>query len=235
MTRRVVGIFAHPDDAEIVCFGTLITFVRRGYAVSVYVVRDSTSGVSVAMRAEGGPVRVDREVRFSESVEAFAGSGISIEWLNRVREDGDTRLVTAIEDVLLKTSPSIVISHWPSIEGLDHADHSLVGNAVSNASLRSPSVRLLLQGEPQHSFRCGFKPNYFLDITEVFDAKMEALGKHRSQVGRAYLSRDYHVMKARLSAHAAQPQLWAEGRLFESFVCPLLVDKGDMPPEGVGL
>lgn len=42
--KSVLAVFAHPDDAELTCFGTLGVLHSRGYRVLVGIVTDGTAG-----------------------------------------------------------------------------------------------------------------------------------------------------------------------------------------------
>ena len=43
--KSVLAAFAHPDDAELTCFGTLGLLQSRGYRVLVGIITDGTAGL----------------------------------------------------------------------------------------------------------------------------------------------------------------------------------------------
>ena len=50
MEKNVLGIFAHPDDAEILCAGTLSLLKKSGWSVHIATVALGDKGTSVHMR-----------------------------------------------------------------------------------------------------------------------------------------------------------------------------------------
>lgn len=217
----VVAVVAHPDDAELLCFGTLMHFVAQGADVSVVVVTDGTGGVSI-VDVEAGR-SLEQNERWKETLDAFEGTGVSVECLGI--PDGaltyDRELISAIEAILVAKRSEVVVTHTPNA-GTDHQDHGVVGRATANACTRVPALRWLLHGEP-HAPRSRFAPSVFVDVTEHLEAKERALKAHRSQAGRWYLSDDYTRQRASNAAWRASSRLAADGRLFEAFECSVMV------------
>lgn len=222
MTTRksVVTVMAHPDDAELTCFGTLLHYLDHGYQAHVLIVCTGEHGISVHDKEQGDIQRLGKQLRFQESEAAFAGSGVALQALGY--EDSqfslDTVLISAIEKRLHMIQPTILLTHFVNSTGADHQDHSIVGQACMNVAVRCPSIQLILQAQPLQDIRSQFKPNYFVDITKFFEQKMTALAAHQSQAGRAYLTREYHHVRGRVNALGAGTLFFEQGKLFESFV-----------------
>lgn len=219
--QRVAAVVAHPDDAELMCFGTLRSLREAGAAVTVVIVTHGVGGVSVEDRAQG--VRLAVEERLRESRAAYAGTGIEVECLGFV--DGalkpDLALVSAIEAQLKRLGATVLITHAPRA-GNDHQDHEAVGTAAVNAASRVSTCTTILHGEP-HAPRSGFRPTMLVDITDLIEDKLLALKRHETQAGRWYLSDAYTRHRAAASGWRLAPALAAEGRLFEAFECSLQV------------
>ena len=210
-------VMAHPDDAELGCFGTLLALRARGWSVSLLIVGSGEQGVSIEDR-ERGAAPLATSLRFEESQRAFEGTGVSLQSL--LWPDGaircDRELIAQIEQRLRQLSPSLVITHFIDDSGVDHQDHGAVARATMNACARASSVRTLLMAQPQLS-RTSYSPQVFIDVTPFHERKLQALSAHQSQAGRVYLSREYHEARAAMNAHRAGPWLLAQGRRFESF------------------
>jgi LmbE family N-acetylglucosaminyl deacetylase len=218
---NVVCVGTHPDDPELLCYGTLLYAAEQGAQVTVVIVSDGANGVSIADAAAG--VRLDEAQRMTESTAAFAGTGIEVVCLGRT--DGalvpDHALISAIESVLVERGCHVLITHHPA-PGNDHQDHPAVGQAALNAAGRVGTVRMVLHGRP-HAPGSSIRANLAVDITEFLDAKVRALAAHQTQSGRWYLSEAFTRDRAAQAGWHLAPALTAAGRRFEEFECSLLV------------
>lgn len=220
---RALIVMAHPDDAEIGCFGTMMALRERGYEVHLLIVGSGEHGVSVQDRAQGaGPL--EPSLRLKESIAAFDKTGVVVESL--LHEDGalevTRQLISEIEAKIKSFKPALLITHHLDLTGLDHQDHQAVARAVVNATARSRSVETLLYSEP-HLSRTQFNPTVFVDITPYQAQKLKALEAHQSQAGRVYLSERYHYSRGLRNAHKAGTWFLEQDRCFESFELGLTV------------
>jgi N-acetylglucosamine malate deacetylase 1 len=178
LPKVVLAIFAHPDDAELTCFGTLALLKSLGYRILVAIVTDG-------LGASTGGIFSDR-VEEAENASAIMG----FELMRGSLPDGDLRyggvLIAQIERWVVDYRPSIVITHDRDPAGVDHQDHSAVAHAVLNVAQRTPKVDLLLQAEPARGSR-SFVPNVFVDVTEFAAKKLDAIACHKSQLNKPYL------------------------------------------------
>lgn len=218
---NVVCVVAHPDDAELMCYGTLRLASEAGAKVSLVVVTLGVNGVSLVDGAAG--MRIAAETRMAETTQAYADTGIDIACLGLV--DGgltaNRELISAIEAALAERDCQVLLTHSLAA-GNDHQDHIAVAAATANAVVRAPSCRMILHGEP-HSPRSSFHPNYLVEITDLIDDKVAALRKHQTQAGRWYLSERFTRDRAAAAGWGLAPHLAAEGRYFEAFECTLSV------------
>lgn len=135
-TKRVLGVYAHPDDADIGAGATLANLVRGGAQVTIVLV---TSGDEGGFEAEGQ----DRifEVRRQEQIDAAAQLGIDdVVFLEGYR-DGSVKpkreLVKDVVAEIRKARPSLILTmspeyNWNSVAA-SHPDHRAVGAAVVDA------------------------------------------------------------------------------------------------------
>src|SRR5580658_3534832 len=162
---NVVCVVAHPDDAELMCYGTLRRASEAGAKVSVVIVTFGVNGVSLVDNAVG--VRIAEHERVAESASSYAGTQIEISCLGFT--DGsltaDHRLISSVEAALAERRCDVLITHSKSANN-DHQDHIAVAAAASNAAVRIPTCRMILHGEP-HAPRSVFSPNYLVEITDL--------------------------------------------------------------------
>jgi LmbE family N-acetylglucosaminyl deacetylase len=190
--ERVLAIYAHPDDPEVACAGTLAAWATAGADITA---------VSVARGDKGGqapdPDLADR--RAAESSAAAEVVGIE-RWLTLGIDDGEVdnstelrrRLVSLIRehrpDTVLTSDPTAVFvgDHY-----INHRDHREVGWAVMDSvSPAAASGSYYPDAGPTHSvsellFSGTLEPNCWVDISATIDIKIDALACHRSQLAHA--------------------------------------------------
>ncbi|MFJ4880322.1 PIG-L deacetylase family protein [Streptomyces sp. NPDC088745] len=219
-SEHVVAVIAHPDDAELLCYGTLRQARLAGAAATVVVVTHGANGVSVA-DADAGR-RLDEDDRAAEVRAAWAGTGVDTVFLGL--PDGalapDRDLISAVERELAARRCTVLITHSLRAAN-DHQDHLAVGTAAANAATRVPSCHTVLHGEP-HAPRSGFTPTVLVDITSFLDDKVLALKAHQSQAGRWYLGEEYTRHQAAQAAWRLRPTAATDGRVFETFETSVL-------------
>ncbi|MFJ6452755.1 PIG-L deacetylase family protein [Paenarthrobacter sp. NPDC091669] len=170
--RRVLAIGAHPDDLELACGATLAKLSDAGHDVRTMV---------MSTGSKGG----DSRVRVTE---AAAGSGFMGATAVQVHHFQDTNLsehgqemVKAIEEAIEDFRPDVVITHSRNDY---HQDHQAVHSATMRAARRHSSI---LCFESPSSTR-QFDPSVFVDIAGYVDVKIHAVGMHRNQKGKPYMS-----------------------------------------------
>lgn len=229
VTERVVAVVAHPDDAELLAYGTLLRYLQLGADVTVLVATHGANGVSLADAARG--VRLTDDARVREGRAVWDGTGVEVAWLGLA--DGalhpDRSLISAVEGELVRLGCTVVITHSPHAAN-DHQDHLALAAATANAATRVPSCHTVLYGEP-HAPRSNFAPTVLVDITAFLDAKVDALTHHRTQEGRWYLEGSYTRQRAVAAGWRLRPVDAAAGRAFEAFESPLLTLLPSLPEQ----
>src|ERR1700686_2356554 len=180
--KTALAIFAHPDDAELTCFGTLAVLKSRGYRVLLGIVTDGRAGL-----AAGGVSNRGMEGERASAVMGF-------ELLRGALPDGDlqysSQLIMQVEQWVRDYEPATVVTHDYNPAGIDHQDHIAVARAVLNIAHRKPEIELLLQVEPSRGSR-SFEPNVFVDVSQFASEKLAAIACHKSQSHKGYLQRGY--------------------------------------------
>jgi LmbE family N-acetylglucosaminyl deacetylase len=146
--RRLLGIFAHPDDESFGAGGTLARYARSGVDVHVCTVTDGASGSCDERLLRDGAVGTLTELRRRELECACRVLGATL-WTLNYRDSGmagssdnqhaDSLHQARLEDVALDlvriirhTRPLVVVTHEPS-GGYHHPDHVKVSQAVGRA------------------------------------------------------------------------------------------------------
>ena len=180
---NILAIGAHPDDIEFGCGGTLIKYADQGHKVFSLVM---TGG------GQGGESSVRRREQ------AAAGEIMGVEKIywggyKDTHLEVNQKLISEIEQVMLKICPSFIFCHFPDDT---HQDHRHLSLATQSAARNMRNV-LFYEG-PTTS---GFKPQVFVDIGETIERKIEALQAHGSQVTKTNIKDLSIVEIARSSAN----------------------------------
>ncbi len=192
--RRALVVVAHPDDAEFLCAGTVAKLCRAGWEVHYCLV---TSGDKGTKDPEMTPQRL-AQIREEEQREACRILGVRDVVFLRYPDGfvrNDETLRGAIVRLIRRLRPHTVITWDGFRRGFNHSDHRAVGIATYDAvfpASRDPFYypeHIIEEGLTWH--RVGElllagsdEPDYFVDIADYFDLKIEALLAHKSQVAR---------------------------------------------------
>jgi len=185
-------IFAHPDDAEFTCGGTVAKWCAEGWTV-YYVLATSGDKGTHDSALSGQELAAVRE---QEQREACRVLGVrEVVFLGYpdgfLRPDAEFR--GEIVRLLRTYRPDVVLTWDGFRSGFNHSDHRAVGIAVRDALY--PAVRDHLY-YPDHA-RDGLEahqvnelllagtddPDYHVDIGAYAEKKLEAVLCHRSQLG----------------------------------------------------
>lgn len=175
----VLAVFAHPDDAELLCGGALAKSVDAGQRVGIL---DLTAG---EMGSQGTP-----ELRAEEACKAAGILGVHVRRClglpdSRLENDHQSRL--AVATVLRELRPRVVVTHWKVGR---HRDHRIGGELVRDACFLSALRKLDAPGEPFRPvtlvYATAFRedadlPSFVVDVTDQMDRKIQALEAYASQ------------------------------------------------------
>jgi LmbE family N-acetylglucosaminyl deacetylase len=197
VSKRVLAIFPHPDDAEFSCGGTMARWAREGNEVTLCLVTDGASGsddpaMTPALLAE---------TREREQREAARILGISDVLFLRKRDgtiEHTMELRRELTRVMRRVRPDILICGDPSVfwhgnEYINHPDHRATADAVLAAAFPSSGNRLyfpelLVEGLEPWKIKDIYVASpavadTWVDITSTIGLKIDALKAHASQMG----------------------------------------------------
>jgi N-acetylglucosamine malate deacetylase 1 len=173
----ILAIAAHPDDAELGCGGSLLMAVRKGLSVAI-------ADLSAGEMSSRGSVT---------SRQAESDHAARILGLKERRNLGipDTKIGessshsrAALIALIRETRPRIVLApYWED----RHPDHEAAGRLVKEACFFAGVAKVGV-GEPYrptwlfyYMLSYPFKPAFVLDITDVWERKMEAIKAYKTQ------------------------------------------------------
>jgi LmbE family N-acetylglucosaminyl deacetylase len=224
--KRIMGIFAHPDDPEFFCGGTFARWAAEGAEI-VFVL--ATSGDKGSSDPE---MTSERLVAIREEEERNAAKALGVKDVIFLRyRDGELEPNLSLRRDIVRQirlfKPNIVVTGDPTVfwfgdRGLNHPDHRAIGEAVCAAvyptardRLNFPEMERDEHLEP-HKVKQLFisatqSPNIKVDVTAYVETKIMALREHKSQIA------DMEAMAERLRKNFDAESLEESPRIMDSF------------------
>lgn len=203
MADIALALLAHPDDAEILCAGTLSRLTRElGWQAHIATMTPGDCGST-----ELPPEEIGR-IRRAEAADAGAVIGATYHCL----EERDLRIVyheptlERATRLLRLVRPRIVLTHSPSDYLLDHEMTSTLARAAAFAAPVPNFMRDCIDAPPLESIPHLYYvdaiggtdvlgqtivPGFYIDISPVMEIKTQMLSRHASQ--REWLRRHHGV------------------------------------------
>jgi LmbE family N-acetylglucosaminyl deacetylase len=188
-------LFAHPDDAEFTCGGTVARWAREGCEVHYVCLTDGSAGSNEpgVTREELRPIR-DREQRAAAEVLGVKSVTFLGEVDGMLEVNLDTRRKVCRE--VRRLRPEVIVAQDPSrlwfgTGYINHTDHKRAGELALSAIMPDAPTRpmfpeLLDDGlepfEVPNLYLSVNEPEAYVDITDTIDLKLKALAQHVSQL-----------------------------------------------------
>jgi len=215
LPRRAMAIFAHPDDVDFGCSGTIALWTAKGVQVTYCLLTSGNKGThDPKMTAE----RI-AAIREKEQQEAGRRAGAS-KFVFLRHDDGELEvgrdLRAEVCNVIRVHKPDLVfcqdpwrqyqlhpdhrVAGWSALDGVIAArDHLFFPEQLTNGLTHHRVSRVLLFGTAD--------PNLWFDITSTMKTKIHALQAHESQIG------DFKRLAERMQEFAAATgKAWGLGR-----------------------
>lgn len=197
--KSAIALFAHPDDPEFTCGGTIAKWTAAGSTVSYVLMTDGRAG---GAGLKGREIPADELVRMRQEEQRAAGLLLGVEDIvffdyhdGELMHTLELRRRLAREIRLRKPEAAILFDpqrrvmqgyvqhpdHWTSGEAALAALMPLAGNPLAFPELLAEGlephqVRDLYLVAPMH-------PNLRVDISTTIDRKIAAMQQHDTQVG----------------------------------------------------
>ena len=190
---RVLAVYAHPDDPEVSCGGTLAHWGRAGAEVRLVIVNardkgspDPTMDPAVLTKRRAGEVDAAAEV--------LGLAGVDRLGLPDGEVSNDLALRGQIVRLVRVHRPEVVICPDPTAtffgdSYVNHRDHREVGWAVVDAVAPAAASPLYFpEAGPPHQIGAlllsgTYEPEVWIDISDSLDLKVAAVQCHESRVG----------------------------------------------------
>jgi LmbE family N-acetylglucosaminyl deacetylase len=182
---NILALGSHPDDIEVLCAGTLLKYKKRGAAIKLALTTSGNIGSNIIDSRE--EIAATRE---KEQLKAAEYYGAEVRFL-RYDDEGlqdSPELRRDIINVIRWADPDVIFTNYP---GDMSTDHNKTGEVVGRVMLSLPGKNVPADEPPitkspslfywDTAAGVGFHPEVYIDITEEWDEKIEALSCHESQ------------------------------------------------------
>jgi LmbE family N-acetylglucosaminyl deacetylase len=195
--KRILAVFAHPDDPDFFCGATIARWTSHGHHITYCILTRGDKGTQ-----DPGMVPAElAAIREKEQRAAARVCGVqTVRFLNYM--DGqlfpDLAAREAVTRVIREEKPEIVVTtdpsnYFPSDSYINHPDHRIAGQIVIESTY---PAAYLPHYFPEHS-QAGLEahrvselwltltaqPNTIIDVSTFWDQKILALREHASQIG----------------------------------------------------
>ncbi|MCK4853667.1 MAG: PIG-L family deacetylase [Bacteroidales bacterium] len=189
MNRSVLAFFAHPDDAEILCAGTLSLLKKAGYNIHF---------ATIALGDKGTATHSKEEIISIRRAEAIIAAGI-IGGSYHCLDFEDIYIFYQRESIdkasalVRKLQPAIVFTHSPDDYMLDH---ELTSKIVQTACFTTGMKNLAIPEKP-------FGPVPYLYYTDAVESK-DKFGKRIESTSFVDITAEIYIKEEMLASHASQ-------------------------------
>ncbi len=206
--RRVaMTLLAHPDDAEMLCAGTLIRLAEAGWAIHIATVAAGDCGSATLGQKEIAAIR------YKEGVAAAGKIDAKYHCLNEpdVHVAFDKATIAKVIELMRQVAPTLLFTHPRHDYMLDHEQAHLLARAGAfSYPIPNATKRPLVDGSAiPWLYYCDpvggrdpytdelVKPTTCIDVSGQIERKIEMLACHASQ--REWL-RSHHGMDEYIEA-----------------------------------
>ena len=190
---RALAIYAHPDDPEVACGGTLARWAAAGAEVRLVVVNSGDKG-SFDPDTDPQVLTEKRAAEVVAAVEVLGLRGAELLGVPDGEAANDLALRERLVGLLRHHRPEVVVAPDPTAvffgdSYVNHRDHREVGWAVLDAVAPAASSPLYFpdQGPPHQVggvlLSGTLEPDAWVDVTATIEQKITAVACHESRLG----------------------------------------------------
>jgi LmbE family N-acetylglucosaminyl deacetylase len=187
----VLALYAHPDDADVGCGGSLARWAKAGSAVHLVVCTDGGKGTSDAsvVPAALAAARVEELEASSELIGLTSVENLGL-------PDGELDDSESFRGELVRRvrtlRPDVVLGHDPTAlffgqDYFNHRDHRILGLALLDAVAPAAALpHYFPEAGPPHQVSTvllsgTLEPDEWVDVSDTIETKAAAVECHRTQ------------------------------------------------------
>ncbi len=186
-----LAVYAHPDDADVACGGTLARWAKGGAAVHLIICTDGGKG-TFDPAVDSASLVTDRAEELRQSSALIGLTGVTNLGYPDGEIDDDETFRGLLVEWVRRLKPDVVCGHDPTAvffgqSYFNHRDHRIVGTALLDAVAPAAALPLYFpDAGPPHSVSTmllsgTLEPDEWVDVSDTIEAKVGAVECHRSQ------------------------------------------------------
>jgi len=200
---NILVVAAHPDDELLGVSGTILRHVSSGDSVDILIAGEGSTARSTQREVGANKQELDHLEEAAIRVARLSGCNTPTFLQmpdNRLDSLCQLDITKKIEEVKNIKSPDVIYTHHSNDLNLDHR---ILHEAVLTAFRPLPDTKAstLLSFETLSSTEWGvdggkFNPNYYVDISDFLDRKLELLKNYESEMRDFPHPRSYEAVSA---------------------------------------
>lgn len=195
--KRILGVFAHPDDPEFFAGATFAKWAADGASITFVIATSGDKG------SADPQMTAEKLAQIREAEEREAAAALGVEQVIFLRyKDGElfptlglrrdiTRLIRMKKpDIVVTLDPTVF---WYETRGINHPDHRAIGAATLEAVFPTARDRLNFielerdEGLKPHKTLTVYiagaaQPTLTVDVSDAIETQIRALQAHKSQI-----------------------------------------------------
>ena len=195
--KRALFIYAHPDDIEFSAGATAALWAKHGCENTYVVITDGNVGSHDEGMTADRLIETRRQEQRAAAKVAGTKQCIFLGYHDGLLE-ATLELRKELVRLIRRIKPNVVVSgdptnFFPNETRINHPDHRAAGTAALDAAFPAAEMPLLYpemeaEGLTPHKINYVYvsnpaqEANYYVDVTETIDLKIEALRQHVSQL-----------------------------------------------------
>jgi len=190
--ERALAVYAHPDDPEVGCGGTLARWAASGAEVHLVIANRGDKG-SADPTTDPDALAAHRAEEVAKAVDVLGLAGVEHLGYPDGELDNDVALRARLLEIIRRRRPDAVVAADPTAvffgdSYVNHRDHRELGWAVLDSIV--PAASPLYGAAAGAAHQVGLlllsgtlEANAWVDIADVLDVKVAAVSCHESRLG----------------------------------------------------
>ncbi len=190
--ERALAVFAHPDDPEVACGGTLARWASLGTQVHLVIANRGDKG-SFDPSTDPGALAARRAEEVARAAAVLGLVGVEHLGYPDGEIDDDASLRARLIEILRRVRPDGLIAPDPTAvffgdSYVNHRDHRELGWAVLDSLVPAASPLYVPEAGPAHQVGLvllagTLEANAWVDVDAVLAQKVAAVACHESRLG----------------------------------------------------
>jgi LmbE family N-acetylglucosaminyl deacetylase len=189
---RALAVYAHPDDPEVSCGGTLARWAASGAEVHLVIANQGDKG-SADPATDPEALTRHRAAEVARAAEVLGLAGVEHLGHPDGEVENDAALRARLVEIIRRVRPDAVVAPDPTAvffgdSYVNHRDHRELGWAVLDSLVPAASPLYVPDAGPAHQVGLlllsgSLEADAWVDVGDVLGRKVDAVACHESRLG----------------------------------------------------